>query len=202
MASTASTSAGTLTACPSLINVIGFNGIVTVKVGDAASGQSGRTSGTQTIQLGRVMHQVHFHLANKRHERSIFIFSGTGTGGTVQVDDSLEDTGSSLGGELKYAQPANESEEAYLFIDFSACAYNFAALANVSGAYEGDDEFYKNTLGPVRRNEWTQGRTAEPDPARRQIGHRHVPGSLRMARRNRPSSYRAARTLEAAGPPN
>ena len=86
-------------------------------------------------------------LDDLRYKGSIYEFIGSATGGKVQVDDSLDDTGTDEHGELKYDHPADgHSEAGYLIIDFRACAYNFAALANVSGTYEGDQSVEPSDL--------------------------------------------------------
>ena len=182
--------------------MIGFGGTVTETVGAVASGQSGKTSGSQTIQLGRVIHQVHFHLYDKRHKGSIYEFIGSATGGKVQVDDSLDDTGTDEHGELKYDHPADgHSEAGDSIIDFRACAYNFAALANVSGTYEGDQSVEPSDFGQLRRSERKLGGATQPDPARRRFGHRYVRGYLRLQQllHHQPTGLPP---LEAAGPPN
>jgi len=87
-ASTAARSSG----CPSFRNVLGFTGTLSLTSGAAASGQSG-PSGTETIQLGRVMH-VHANIPFKSHVGRYYLFGGLHgvhtTGGTIMVDDYLQ----------------------------------------------------------------------------------------------------------------
>jgi hypothetical protein len=139
-ASTAARSSG----CPSFRNVLGFTGTLSLTSGAAASGQSG-PSGTETIQLGRVMH-VHANIPFKSHVGRYYLFGGLHgvhtTGGTIMVDDYLQDTGPrDAEAELKY----NRSAAGQFFlggvgIDRDVCEYRLVIGVVLGATYQGSAE--------------------------------------------------------------
>jgi hypothetical protein len=140
-ASDASKAVGSALACPSLRNVIGFTGTATALVGAVVQGESPPV-GTETIQLGRVISKVHVYLGGQKHGGVLYDFKGGLTGGSVLVDDFLEDTGMDYAGRLQYDGPAKLNfTQAFLGFDRGIpCAYKVSIGAEVVATYTGDPE--------------------------------------------------------------
>jgi hypothetical protein len=129
--------------------VIAFTGTASLKVGAAAEGPVGTSSGSETIQLGRVMTQVHFLLVKRVHDKRLYSFAGGGTGGTVQVADSLDDTADDYHGDLKQyeaVRTGGAGATGFVVIDFETCEYKFALGVTTGGEYTGDPEVSPATV--------------------------------------------------------
>lgn len=134
--------------CPSLRNVVAFDGHVSETIGEAFSGADGG-DGTLTIQLGRVARNVHIHLGDKRHPRNAtyYVFSGRTSGGHVSIDDVYEDTGLDYAGELKYDSAVSpNSGGGVLVIDRRSCTYKLNVGFVFAATYTGDPEVDRGHL--------------------------------------------------------
>jgi hypothetical protein len=141
------------TECPSLRNVVAFDGHVSETIGEAFTGSDGG-GGTLTVQLGRVARNVHIHLADKRHRSTpgapYYEFSGRTSGGNASIDDVYEDTGADYAGELKYegaVSPAGAGVGgAVLVIDRRSCTYRLNVGFVFVATYTGDPEVDRGHL--------------------------------------------------------
>jgi hypothetical protein len=138
------------TECPSLRNVVAFDGHVSETIGEALSGADGG-EGDLNIQLGRVASNVHIHLANKRHPGTpgapLYVFSARVSGGHVSIDDVYEDTGADYAGELKYEGAVSpHSGGGSLVIDRRSCTYKLNVGFVFEATYTGDPEVDRGHL--------------------------------------------------------
>jgi hypothetical protein len=139
-ASGASTAGGAAKACPSLQNVVGFQGVVSLSVGAAASGGVGNYPGTETIQLASAVTQTRLHLFAKHHFGPIYSFNGPSTGGRVEVADSFDDTADDYHGDLKHDGPPTGRPAGLVIINFVTCLYKVAFGGGTGAEYTGDPE--------------------------------------------------------------
>lgn len=132
--------------CPSLRNVVAFDGQVSETIGESVSGSDG-TGGTLTIQLGRVARNVHLHLGEKRHPVGPFyVFSGRARGGHVSTDDVYQDT-EDYAGELKYDGAVRPySGGGTLVIDHQFCTFSLSVGFVFGATYTGDPEVDRGHL--------------------------------------------------------
>jgi hypothetical protein len=133
--------------CVSLRNVQAFTGHVTEVVGAAASGEW-PDGGSETIQLGHVVHKVHLTLLHKTHTGPLISYDGPASGGNVEVDDLYSDSSNDYAGEITYNGPVMSPTRAAtgasgsggLGIAHDQCKYKLNVGIYVRGKYQGDPE--------------------------------------------------------------
>ncbi len=133
--------------CVSMGNVRAFTGTVTLAVGATATGTDPSSSGSETVYLAHAANQVTLRLNHKSRLKFgghvVVMYSGTARGGTVIVDDSVENTGLDASAKVE-ARGAVDGGSiggvAAIAIDRTVCEYKLAVGFVGTGTFAGDTE--------------------------------------------------------------
>lgn len=79
-----------------------FHGQANATFAAVTSGSDPEFGWTETIGLGRVAHQLAMNLTKKIKGHGLIDFVGLATGGKLSVDDTFENPGADLVGEVQY----------------------------------------------------------------------------------------------------
>lgn len=153
--------------CPSLRNVKALKGTVTLALGATATGSDPSSSGSETVYLSSAAKHVVVNL-DKKNATSfngiglVDVF-GVAKGGQITVDDSYENTGLDLQGEVKASGSVGTVSiggEAEIVIDRTHCEYKLEVAFQGQGTFSGDNQALDGTAVS-----WGAQSDAHPVPA-------------------------------------
>lgn len=149
LALTAAIAPAAASACSSLANVKSFSGHAGLRFNATASGEDPGNGGTETIALSRQASSVEIHLTHRKLSGGYALFTGKVSGGTVTVDDTFVDTGSTLSGKETYSGPLTNKPPnygtAFLALDQSTCSYQLTLGYGVATNFQGDEQINPGT---------------------------------------------------------
>jgi len=126
-------------ACASLANTRSFHGQASASFDEDASGADPGSGGTETIDLEHNADHLVVNLTHKRANGPLVVFTGKVSGGSLVVQDSFQNTGTTQSGQESYSGPVNaDFSFATLTLDTTDCKYLLQVSFSATTSYTGD----------------------------------------------------------------
>ncbi len=133
--------------CVSMRNVRALTGTVTLALGATATGTDPSSSGSETVYLSSAAKHVTVSLdrsfTSRFNGHVLVVRHGVVRGGTVTVDDSVENSGLDMSAEVKANGAVDGGSihgTAVLAIDRSVCEYKLLVAFHGMGTFSGDTQ--------------------------------------------------------------